>query len=163
MKAFMIILLCLTALLLNAQSPVEAPLPPKLDSLEAGLTVQHFPSTVFATTDAEQKKFSYFWKHNTSVLSEVSDVQVLECGAYLYYNDKWNLRISYTARDFARFFNCPRGKMKRGQPYTFTDNWRTDNRLSGGWALWYVIGEQAGGKRIYGACALETVGKLYAE
>lgn len=163
MKACITILLCLTALWLDAQSPGETPLPPKLDSLKAGIIVHHFPSKVYATTDADQKKYAFFWKHNTSILSEAMDVQVLECGAYLFYNSRWNLRISYTSKDFARLFDCPGGKLKKGQPYTFTDNWRTDNRLSGGWALWYVIGEQPDGKRVFGARALETVGELYSE
>lgn len=147
---------------LAAQSPQDAPLPEPLQELEAALVASHFPNPVYATTDDRQKDFLYFWKHNTTVLSPAEDVQIEECGAYLFYNNQWNLRIRYGSKDFASLFNCPRGKMKKGQPYTFPDNWRTDNRLSGGWAMWYFIGTTASGKRVCGYEKLDTVGAVYA-
>ncbi|MCB0562683.1 MAG: hypothetical protein KDD09_27215, partial [Phaeodactylibacter sp.] len=69
----------------------------------------------------------------------------------------------YSAKDFASLFHCPKGRMKKGQPYTFSDNWRTDNRLAGGWALWYFIGEAASGKKICGYAKLETAGAVYGQ
>lgn len=165
MKPFFISILAaaLPLVVLSAQSPQEAPLPGPLRALEATLVASHFPSPVYATTDDGRTDYRYFWKHNTSVMSPVEEVQVEECGAYIFYNEQWNLRVRYGVEDFASLFNCPKGKMKRSQPYTFTDNWRTDNRLLGGWALWYFIGTTASGKRVCGYARLETVGRLYGE
>lgn len=143
-----------------AQSPLEAPLPERFGGMEAALLVHHFPATVYATTDSDRKDFLYFWKHNTAVLSPSEEVVVLECGAYLFYESRWNLRISYPPKKFSRLFDCPGARLKPGQPYTFTDNWRTDNRLSGGWAMWYVIGQNEAGKKVYGVGRIETVGEL---
>ena len=148
---------------LAAQAPQDAPLPEALREAEAILKVSHFPSPVYATTDESRKDFRYFWKHNTAVLSPEEDVQLEACGAYIFYNGQWNLRVRYGTKDFARLFRCPKGRMKKGQPYTFADNWRTDNRLLGGWAMWYFIGTTASGKRVCGYGKLETVGEVYEE
>ena len=156
-----VLTLILSLGVVTAQTPQDAPLPPSLQELEASLMANHFPSPVYASTDNSRTDFEYFWKHNTSVVSPVENVQVEECGAYIFYNARWNLRVRYGVEDFASLFNCPQGKMKGGQPYTYTDNWRTDNRLMGGWAMWYVIGTTASGKRVCGYGKLETVGKLY--
>lgn len=136
------------------QKVLEAPLPEKFTGLEETIQVSHFPSPVYASEDPETENGVYFWKHNTAVLAS-ENIEIEEIGAYLYYNDQWNLRASYTPKDFKKWFNCPGAFMKKGEPYTFTDNWRRDSRLYGGWAMWYFIGQNETGKRVYG------VGKLY--
>ena len=146
---------------LGAQTPQNAPIPEPLQVVEASLLVNHFPRIVYATTDDSRSDYPYYWKHNTAVLSPSEDVQIEECGAYIFYNAQWNLRVRYGVEDFASLFNCPKGRMKKGQPYTFVDNWRTDNRLLGGWAMWYFIGTTASGQRVCGYERLETVGEMY--
>ena len=143
-----------------AQNPATAPLPDKFKDLPEVLSVNHFPSPVYASEDADRSDFQYFWKHNTAVMATGSDVEVLECGAYIFYNDQWNLRVSHDGQTFADLFNCPQGILKKGEPYTFPNNWRTDNRLFGGWAMWYVIGTDGDGRRVFGVGKLETVGEL---
>jgi len=155
---FFVFLILSTSLL--SQTPLTAPLPERFDQLKAALLIDHFPSPVFASADPKRNDYRYFWKHNTAVLSPHENVKVLECGAYLYYNDQWNQRVSYSPKEFARLFNCRGARLLAGQPYTFTDNWRTDNRLSGGWAMWYVIGRTDAGTEVYGIGRLETVGAL---
>ena len=145
---------------LDAQTPLDAPLPDALQSLPKAIEVNHFPATVYASTDEERPDFSYFWKHNTSVLSSKSDLQIIECGAYIFYNNQWNLRVKYDSKQFEDLFNCPKGNMKQGQPYTFVDNWRTDKRLMGGWAMWYFIGNTASGEKVMGYGKLETAGEM---
>lgn len=144
-----------------AQVPPQADLPTKFDASTAALLVNHFPATVFATTDEDIKDYQYCWKHTTSVLSPTQDIQIEECGAYIYYNDQWNLRVSYTPKQFAKLFDCRKGKMKKGQPYTFKDNWRTDNALRAGWAMWYFIGTNATGERVHGIGKIFTAGEVY--
>lgn len=156
----LIIILIFSTTFLAAQTALDAPLPKPLDQLPIGIQANHFPSPVYASEDKTQKEFQYFWKHNTAVLAKDSDIQITECGAYIFYNAQWNLRVKYSRKDFEKLFNCPKGKMKQGQVYTFPDNWRTDNRLFGGWAMWYFIGTDANGEKVCGYAKLETKGAL---
>lgn len=143
-----------------AQAPLHAPLPEKLDGLPQSITIHHFPNPLYATTDADEPGI-YFWKHNTAVLSKTSDLQIEEFGAYIFYNDQWNRRVSYEAKQFDKWFGTKKSKLKAGQPYTFSENWRRDTRLAGGWAMWYVIGTNEAGERVCGIGKLETIGELY--
>jgi len=158
-----LLLLAATFLLcqiIQAQTPQDAPLPEKLTTLPQEMLVNHFPSPVFATTDEDEPEL-YFWKHNTTVLSPTTDIQLEEFGAYIFYNQQWNLRVTHTPREFRKWFNCPDARLKKGQPYTFADNWRRDSRLLGGWALWYFIGTNEAGQKVCGYAKLDTVGERY--
>ena len=159
MRPLIIIYFYLPTLLIS-QSVEKAPLPIKFAGLELEITIDHFPSPVYASTDPDEPG-TYFWKHNTAVLSPNQEITIEEGGAYLFYNNQWNLRITYNGKDFAKLFGIPEGRMKAGQPYTFMDNWRRDTRLMGGWAMWYVIGITADGDRVYGIGKLDTVGSLF--
>ncbi|MEZ5040279.1 MAG: hypothetical protein R2828_10310 [Saprospiraceae bacterium] len=163
MKKIALLILSLMCVQLYGQSAAEkAPLPDKFADLPQRIQVHHFPSPVMASTDAAEPGI-YFWKHNTSIFSPDSDATIVEGGAYIFYNDQWNHRVTYTAKEFAAFFGVPNGKMKAGEPYTFTDNWRRDSRLLGGWALWYIIVELPSGDRACGFEKLDTVGDLYGQ
>ena len=48
------------------------------------------------------------------------------------------------------------GVLKKGKTYTFEQNFRFDNQLYGGDALWYVIAEDPNGKRYKGMAIIET-------
>ena len=160
MKQLFCILFCIIYISAISQTPQHAPLPEKFENLHRGLILNHFPSPVYASSDPSQQEYQYFWKHTTSVLSTDSDIEIIECGAYIFYNQQWNLRVTYSPKDFADLFDCPNAVIKQGQPYTFKDNWRTDNRLAGGWAMWYVIGKNKEGNKVLGYEKLETVGAL---
>lgn len=145
---------------LLGQSPQEAPLPEKFKGLEPLIVVDHFPSPVYASKDSNEPN-TYFWKHTTTLFSSNEDITVQEGGAYIFYNQQWNLRVTYNQKEFCEFFNISKYVMKAGEPYTFIENWRRDSRLIGGWAMWYVIGDTASGKRVYGIGKLDTAGSLY--
>ena len=134
----------------NYGTPPQGLIPEKLENLPRLLLVQHFPKI----NDPIQIKDTYYWKHATSVLSNESEVEIVEYGAYLYYNSTWNLRRSYPLKDLDKTFGTKRAILLQGQPYTWNDNWRTDNRLFGGWALWYFIGKTSDGKLV---CGYETI------
>lgn len=162
MKTLLLILLSFLghSILAQSISPTSAPLPDKFDDLEALVEMTHFPSPVMASTDCDEPG-TYFWKHTSTVFSPNENLTVLEGGAYIYYNDQWNLRVAMPAKEFSKHFNIPKGEMKAGQPYTFVDNWRRDASLRGGWAMWYIIAETASGEKVYGVGKLDTVGSLY--
>ena len=155
-----IFIACWASATLLAQSPENAPLPEKFTGIEPLISVDHFPSPVYASTDVDQPN-TYFWKHNTTIFSPLENLTVVEGGAYIFYNDQWNLRVTYNQQEFSKLFHIPKGIMKAGQPYTFVDNWRRDTRLVGGWAMWYIIGRTSTGKLVYGIGKLDTVGSLY--
>ena len=142
-------------------NPGEVPLPAdKFAGMREALVWSHFPNPVRASKDPDQPG-TYFWKHNSAVISETEDVTIEEAGSFIYYNDRWNLRVAFTPEQFAELFSCPDAVMKAGQPYTWNDNWRTDARLYGGWACYYAIGTTADGERVYGAGPIETAGEFY--
>lgn len=143
-----------------AQSPEDAMLPTKFDSISEGLQLVHFPDPVLASQDSDRPDI-FLWKHNSTIFSPTQNVEIIEGGAYIFYNNQWNLRVRYDKSEFASLFQVPEAVMKAGQPYTFIDNWRTDTRLFGGWAMWYVIGLRSDGETVYGVGKLETVGALY--
>ena len=161
MRCIFLSLLLISATL-SSQAQYETPsgpLPAKFASLDRAIEVSHFPATVNAYADPD-KEGVYHWKHNTAILSSRSDIQIEEFGAYLFYNGAWNERISYPAKDLDKFFGTQKGRLLQGQPYTFADNWRTGDKVFGGWSMWYFIGTDDQGKRVCGYAALETTDKL---
>ncbi len=140
---------------LNAQvnygTPSEdEPLPEKLQGLRRAIEVAHFPKK----NDPVNIEGTYYWKHATSILSKESEIKVIEYGAYIYYNDQWNLRRTYPNKDLDKTFGTKKQKMLQAHPYTWTENWRVGDALFGGWALWYFIGTTPDGETV---CGYETI------
>lgn len=161
-KLLFILLLQLFAFSLIAQTPLDALLPEKFHGMKEGLVVNNFPMKIYATTDEDHQRM-YQWKHTTSVISLKEEMTIVEFGAYLFYNKQWNLRTTMSTKKFDKLFDTKKGQLKKGQPYTWKDNWRIDDKLFGGWAMWYFIAENADGERFYGVGRLETVGTLYSD
>lgn len=161
MKKIWIGFYCLCySFLLTAQTPLNAPLPEKFKALQEIILVDNFPNPVKATTYVSEPN-KFFWKHTTSLLSLTENITIEEGGAYLFYNNQWNLRVAYKAKEFTKLFHIPKGKMKKGEPYVFVENWRVGSKLYGGWAMWYIIGTTDSGERVFGIGRLDTVGEVY--
>ena len=158
----LVLLIILTApLLLHAQVNYGTPngteaLPDKFNGLRRAIDLAHFPST----NHPVEEDGTYYWKHATSVLCNESPLEVIEYGAYLFYNGKWNLRKSYPLEELQATFGIRKNKMQQAQPYTWTDNWRVGNDLFGGWAMWYFIGMTTDGEKVYGYATIETTDQL---
>jgi len=135
---------------INYSTPPENVIPEKLQNLPRIIEVQQFPKI----NDPIKIKDTYYWKHATSVLCKTDEITLIEYGAYLYYNNQWNLRRSYPLKELKKTFGITNEKMLQGHPYTWANNWRTDQRLFGGWALWYFIGRTSDGKTV---CGYETI------
>ena len=114
-------------------TPENESVPEKLKNLEVEIEVIHFPKE----NDPIKIKDKYYWKHATAILSKKSEVKIIEYGAYLFYNDQWNLRKSYDLKDLDKNFGTKKQIMLQGEPYVWSKNWRIDSRLFGGWAMWY--------------------------
>ncbi len=159
-KLNLLLLLFLLSYTTKAQqdypTPPEGLIPEKLTQMERLITVNHFPKI----NDPIKIKDKYYWKHATTIFSKEQEVVIVEYGAYLYYNDRWNLRQEYALKDLDKSFKTKNQKLLQAQPYTWNDNWRVDNRLFGGWALWYFIGKTTDGKTICGYQKINTTSNL---
>lgn len=136
----------------NYGTPSDTDIPEKLQKLKRTIVVQNYPKEI----DPIKIKGQYYWKHNTMIFHKESSVQIIEFGAYLFYNGKWNLRKSYPLKDLNKNFNTKRQMMLQAQPYTWNDNWRVGPQLFGGWAMWYFIGINEKGETICGYEKINT-------
>lgn len=160
MKKFVLSAFILCSLILNAQRdygvPIHDELPKKLKELRRAIEVVNFPKQI----DPVKIKDQYYWKHNTAILCKESEIQIIEYGAYLFYNNQWNLRRSYPLKELHKSFGIKKQVMKQAQPYTWVNNWRVDTNLYAGWAMWYFIGVTKDGEKVCGYQKIETTNKL---
>ena len=134
-------------------------LPDKLRQVPVGLTLWHTPNPVYPEPNPD-KPGAYVWKHNTMVRSEVGELEVVECGSFIWYSEAgWQANMRETPAEFAEFFNCPGSKLRAGRTYTFAKNYRSADsaqRLYGGDALWYILAKDKNGKLYKGMGLIET-------
>lgn len=157
---FLAFIVTLVSLQLTAQvnygTPPEGLIPDKLQGLPRAITVTHFPEV----NDPVEIDNTYYWKHSTAVLAKESPVKIIEYGAYLYYNDQWNLRRSYPLNELKESFGIKKQQMLQGHPYVWVENWRVGDQLFGGWALWYFLGETPDGETVCGYGRIHTTDNL---
>ncbi|MGL4599352.1 MAG: YceI family protein [Bacteroidia bacterium] len=131
-------------------------LPKKLRGLPYGLFGSHDPNPTFA--DFEDSM--YVWKHNTTIQSVVGDLTLIEYGSFVWTDNDWYQRVSYTAKDFDEHYGCKNGELKAGIVYTDPKSWRRQEVLTGGDAMWYYIAKDKNGKLWKGIALIETEGVL---
>ncbi|GGE94023.1 hypothetical protein [Hymenobacter cavernae] len=137
-------------------------LPDKLRQVPVGLTLWHTPNPNYPEPDPAQPGH-YVWKHSTMIRSEVGELEVVECGSFIWYSAAgWQANMRETPAEFAELFNCPGGQLKTGTTYTFAKNYRfadSAQRLYGGDALWYILAKDKQGKLYKGMGLIETEAK----
>ena len=161
MKEVTILLLAIGSLTVSfAQvdygTPNNESLPEKIQGLRQAIDVIHFPKE----TDPIKINGTYYWKHLTSIISTEGQMEIVAFGAYIYYNDQWNLRREYPLKDLDKTFGTKKQIMNQAEPYTWTKNYRSGTELFGGWALWYFIGETATGETVCGYATINTTDNL---
>lgn len=159
MKAIALILILISSAAytqVDFGTPVDEPLPEKLQDLRRTIDVIHFPRE----NDPVQIDGIYHWKHMTSILCKESEIEIIEYGAYLFYNDQWNLRRAYPLKELDKAFGTKNNTLSQAEPYTWNKNWRTGDSLFGGWALWYFIGLTPEGEKVCGYETIETTATL---
>ena len=138
-------------------------LPDKLRQVPVGITLWHTPNPVFSEPNPEQPG-GYVWKHSTMVRSEVGELEVVECGSFIWYSaEGWKANMHETPTDFTELFNCPGARLRAGQTYTFQKNYRyadSAQGLYGGDALWYILAKDKNGKLYKGTALIETEARL---
>lgn len=172
-------LLLLTALaaapaLVQAQTSSATPaawpdhsrvLPDKLRQVPVGITLWHTPNPIYPELNPEHPG-GYVWKHSTTVRSEVEELQVVECGSFIWYSaEGWKANMRETPAEFAELFNCPGARLRASQTYTFQKNYRyadSAQGLYGGDALWYILAKDKSGKLYKGMGLIETEAEVKA-
>ena len=134
----------------------NTPLPKKFKDLRVAIDVKHFPKE----NDPVKIKNAYYWKHATAILCKEAEITITEYGAFLFYNEKWNLRKTYALKELDKTFGTKKQLMLQGQPYVWANNWRIDNKLFGGWAMWYFIGTTKKGETVCGYETINTTSNL---
>lgn len=160
MKNILFITLLCSSFIIQAQkkygTPINDELPKKLKELRQAITVSNIPKHI----DPIKIEDKYYWMHNTAILCKESEIQIVEYGAYLFYNNQWNLRKSYPLKELNKTFGTKKQIMKQARPYTWVNNWRVDKALYGGWAMWYFIGITTDGEKVCGYQKIETTDQL---
>lgn len=134
-------------------------LPDKLRQVPVGLTLWHTPNPTYPEPNPA-KPGGYVWKHSTQLRSEVGELQVVECGSFIWYDKRgWQQNMVKTPGEFAELFRCPGARLRDGRTYTFARNYRyadSAQGLYGGDALWYVLATDRAGTLYKGFGLLET-------
>ena len=137
-------------------TPPNDSFPQKIQNIRRAIDVVHFPKE----NDPVKIKNKYYWKHATAILCKESDITITEYGAYLYYNNTWNLRKAYPIKELDKLFGTKKQIMLQAEPYIYLKNWRVDSQLFGGWALWYFIGKTKDGETVCGYGKINTTSNL---
>jgi hypothetical protein len=141
-------------------------LPDDLRKIPVAISIVHSPNPNYPelTTKGDKSKYKYVWKHASSVVSLNEDLEVIEAGSFIWYSaEGWKKNVEYDRKAFAKRFDCPKGILKKGEAFTFGDNYRFGNNLYGGDALWYIISKDKNGKIYKGFALLETEAELLSK
>jgi hypothetical protein len=134
-------------------------LPDKLRELPVGLSLWHTPNPNYPEPNPERPG-GFVWKHQTTVRADVADLEIVECGSFIWYDERgWQQNLRETPAEFAELFGCPRGRLRRDQAYTFARNYRyadSARQLYGGDALWYILARDPQGRIYKGYGLIET-------
>jgi len=138
-------------------------LPDELRKIPVAIYIVHSPNPNYPeiTINTDNTDSKYVWKHSTSIVSPDIDLTVIKAGSYIWYSEAgWMQNVQYNKRDFTKKFHCPKGKLLKGQRYTFEKNYRYGNQLYGGDALWYILAEDEDGNVYKGMAIIETESEI---
>ncbi len=145
--------------IVDQQTEPNRILPEKLRGIDYGILGSHFPNPTYAVFEDSM----YVWKHDTSVQATSEDLQIIEYGSYVYTDEGWFLRVSYSPEDFEKTYHCKNALLKKGKTYTDPSSWRRSEKLFGGDAMWFYIAKNKAGKLFKGTALVETEPKLMTE
>lgn len=137
-------------------------LPPEIKNIPNGIEVGHNPQTVYATFS--KKDTMYYWVYKTSVKPMSEDIEITEFGAYTWYSDHWEFSTvtgkPFNNKDFADWYKCKNGMMKKGKEYSDKKNWNKSPTLQKGKALWYYKGKNKKGELFKGTAIVDYLPEL---
>lgn len=102
-------------------------LPDDLRKVSVAIYIIHGPNPNYPeiASKSDRKGFKYVWKHSTTIYSPHKNLEVIQAGSYIWYNEEgWKKNVDFDRKKFAKQFNCPKGRIKAGEQYTFEKNYR---------------------------------------
>lgn len=133
----------------------------ELDKLPVGIKVVFEPKEPRATlTGKSDRRAKYTWWYKTTVSATDGDVTVVEFGGLSLHDGKWLVGKPFTAKEFAEWYKCPKGVLKKGESYSDPTNWSTDVELRAGKTRWYFVGIDAKGNRVKGEAVVELKAEI---
>jgi hypothetical protein len=166
MKNFLIVAISLMSSLGFSQSiwsNKSRILPDKLREVPVGIIMFHTnnPNYPELNDDTLRSDAKYVWKHSTMAISKIEDLFVVEAGSYIWYNESgWKENMSFSAKEFERYFKCGDATLKVDAEYIYEKNYRYGNQLYGGDALWYILAKDKSGRMYKGLAIIETESQL---
>jgi len=139
--------------------------PEELDKLPEGIKVAHEPKVALATLSGKsERRAKYTWWYKTTVSATDADVTAVEFGAFTWHDGKWVAGTfdgkPFTRENFAEWYQCPKGVLKRGGSCSDPTNWSTAPELAAGKTRWYVIGVDGKGRRVKGEATVELKAEI---
>ena len=127
---------------------------PSLEGLPTGLTVQHTPNPAHWQEHGRSGR-RYTWPFTTTVTASGKEsVTIIEFGSLTRVGDHWVLatftHAPFTSKDFARWYQCPDGRVDPGHPCSDPQNWFGADSMRASELRWYYIGVTAKGQRVKG-------------
>jgi len=138
-------------------------LPTKLKNIPDGIEVKNDPETVYASK-TKQDSTMYYWYYKTTVKAVKEDIEITEFGSYTRILNHWEFGTvtgkPFEQKDFADWYKCKKGKMKKGKEYTDKDNWNRWPTLQKGKILWYYIGVNDKGEKFKGTATVNCMPEM---
>ena len=149
----------------NMQQVTEnySELPPELKNVPVGIEVKHDPATVYATKTKEDTAM-FYWFYKTTVKAIEENLEITEFGAYTWVMNHWEFSPvtgkPFEPKDFAEWYKCKKGKLKKGKEYSDPENWNNSAFLQRGKALWYYIGKNKKGELFKGTAIVDYLPEM---
>ncbi len=138
-------------------------LPAVLMNIPEGIGVTHTPVNVGAVKTKEDTTMLY-WFHTTSVKPLKEDIEITEFGSYYWMQDHWEFGnvggVPFSPKDFADWYECKSGKMKKGKVYSDKNNWYRWPSLQRSTTLWYYIGKNKKGELFKGTAMVNYLPQM---
>jgi hypothetical protein len=139
--------------------------PEELDKIPEGIKVLHEPKMVLASLSGKSvRRSKYTWWYKTTVSTADDDVTIIQFGGFAWKDGKWFpgsfTGKPYTVEDFADWYKCPKGVLKKGESYSDPTNWASEPELVAGKTRWYFIGVDGTGRRVKGEAIVELKAEI---
>ena len=132
-------------------------------ALPEAIEVLHSPNPVKAMKGGRSKR-AYTWLYETRVRTLGRPLKIVEFGAFSAVEGKWVLANltgkPFTTAEFAKWYECPGGRLVPGQVFSDAKNWGGGDRLENQRALWFFVGIDESGKRYRGTAMITQLGEL---
>jgi hypothetical protein len=157
-RALLVLLIC-SSWCLAEEKPARLPTLEEVRKVPVGLKVTHAPTEASAVTGAETG-FNYTWFFRTTVTAIDADVSILYFSFFVKRDDEWVHGKVFTPEEFAEWYACPDGLVRKGESFSDAQNWSAGDDLSAGQVIWYFVGKRKDGTVVHGEAEVTLLAKL---